>query len=55
MVDTPVEVLAETDFAPFAALADAPMAMTAHVTYPAVDAERCATLSHRVIGTVIRG
>ena len=55
VVDTPVEVLAETDFAPFAALADAPMAMTAHVTYSAVDPERCATVSHRVIGTVIRG
>ncbi len=31
------------------------MAMTAHVVYSAVDPERCATLSHRVVGTVIRG
>jgi beta-N-acetylhexosaminidase len=55
VVDTPVEVLQQTDFAPFRALADAPMAMTAHVVYSAIDPERCATLSHRVIETVIRG
>jgi beta-N-acetylhexosaminidase len=55
VVDTPVDVLEETDFAPFRALADAPMAMTAHVTYSAVDPDHCATVSHRVIETVIRG
>ncbi len=55
VVDTPLEVLEQTDFAPFRALADAPMAMTAHVVYSAIDPERCATLSHRVIETVIRG
>jgi beta-N-acetylhexosaminidase len=55
VVDTPEAVLEATDFAPFRALADAPMAMTAHVVYSAIDPERCATLSHRVIGTVIRG
>jgi beta-N-acetylhexosaminidase len=55
VVDTPLEVLEQTDFAPFRALADAPMAMTAHVVYAAVDPRRCATLSHRVIETVIRG
>ena len=55
VVDTPLEVLEQTDFAPFRALGDAPMAMTAHVVYSAVDPERCATLSHRVVGTVIRG
>ena len=55
VVDTPLEVLERTDFAPFAALADAPMAMTAHVTYAAVDPERCATVSPRVVETVIRG
>jgi beta-N-acetylhexosaminidase len=47
--------LEQTDYAPFRALADAPMAMTAHVTYSAVDPDRCATVSHRVIETVIRG
>jgi beta-N-acetylhexosaminidase len=55
VVKTPLDVLEQTDFAPFRALADAPMAMTAHVVYAAVDAKACATLSHRVIETVIRG
>ncbi|MEO0342257.1 MAG: glycoside hydrolase family 3 protein [Pseudomonadota bacterium] len=47
MVD--LEDLRKVDFAPFAALRDAPMAMTAHVIYDAVDPERCATLSPSVI------
>ena len=38
-----------TDFAPFTALADCPMAMTAHIVYSSLDAERCATLSPVVI------
>lgn len=45
----------ETDLAPFIKLADAPMAMTAHVVYPAWDAEQCASLSAKVIGEIIRG
>lgn len=44
----------ERDFAPFRALADAGMAMTAHVTYSAFDAEACATISGPVIEQVIR-
>jgi beta-N-acetylhexosaminidase len=55
VVDTPLQVLEATDFAPFRALSDAPMAMTAHVVYSDIDPDLCATLSHRVIGTVIRG
>lgn len=47
------ELTADTE--PFRLLADAPMAMTAHVTYVAWDAEACATMSARVIGTIIRG
>jgi beta-N-acetylhexosaminidase len=43
------------DLAPFAALADAPVAMTAHVLYRAWDPEHCGTFSRRVIGEVIRG
>ena len=39
----------ERDFEPFRRLADAPMAMTAHITYTALDAARCATLSPDVI------
>lgn len=45
----------EADIAPFRALADAAMGMTAHVLYPAWDADRCASLSPTVIGEVIRG
>ncbi|TCH97700.1 beta-N-acetylhexosaminidase [Roseococcus sp. SYP-B2431] len=44
------------DFAPFRALAaDDLWAMTAHILYPALDPERCATLSPTVIDGVIRG
>jgi len=43
------------DLAPFRALADAPMAMTAHVLYPAWDPERPATVSPTIISEVIRG
>jgi beta-N-acetylhexosaminidase len=45
----------ERDLEPFRRLADAPMAMTAHVVYTAWDAERCASLSPVVIGEIIRG
>jgi beta-N-acetylhexosaminidase len=44
----------ETDYLPFRRLADAPMAMTAHILYPALDPDRCATLSPIVIGDIIR-
>ena len=44
----------ETDLAPFRKLRDAPMAMTAHVTYTALDPDRCASLSPVVIGDIIR-
>jgi len=54
VVDADVAAL-ETDLAPFIALNDAPMAMTAHVVYTAWDAEECASLSSRVIGNIIRG
>ena len=48
-VSTPLGELTATDFAPFAALADAPLAMTAHIVYEALDAGNCATLSPAVI------
>lgn len=54
VVDAPADAL-ETDLAPFTALNWAPMGMTAHVVYPAWDADRCASLSPAVIGEVIRG
>ncbi|MEL6551362.1 MAG: beta-N-acetylhexosaminidase [Pseudomonadota bacterium] len=46
------EILAREDFAPFKALADLPLGMTAHVVFEAHDAERPATTSpamHRII------
>ncbi len=45
----------ERDLEPFIRLAGAPMAMTAHVVYPAWDAADCASLSATVIAQVIRG
>ena len=42
------------DLIPFKALADASMAMTAHVIYERWDSERCATLSPKIIQDVIR-
>ncbi len=49
VVDASLETLRATDFAPFRALTHIPMAMTAHVLYTALDAERPATLSPAVI------
>lgn len=42
------------DFTTFAAMADLPMAMTAHVVYTALDKKQPATLSRTVIRSVIR-
>ncbi len=47
--------LLERDFRPFQAMADMPMAMTAHVVYEAIDAEAPATTSRKVITDIIRG
>lgn len=54
-VDASHDALSSHDFPPFKALNDMPMAMTAHVVYTALDAERPATTSARVIGDIIRG
>jgi len=55
LVETSLEELANTDFAPFRALAAMPWAMTAHVVYSAIDPRAPATLSPRVVTEVIRG
>ncbi len=47
--------LAASDFLPFRACADAPLGMSAHLVYEALDPERPATLSPRVIEATIRG
>jgi len=54
IVDASHETLSETDFAPFKAFANAPLAMTAHVIYSSIDREHPATTSARVIEDVIR-
>ncbi len=55
VVEAPRDVLEASDFRPFAALRDAPWAMTAHVVYSALDSDRPATTSPQVIAEVIRG
>lgn len=54
VVDASREELA-IDFEPFRTLRAAPMAMTAHIIYSALDPTRCATLSPWVIADTIRG
>jgi beta-N-acetylhexosaminidase len=51
-LDTQLAELQATDFKPFSALSDLPMAMTAHIIYSAIDPENCATLSPAVIKTI---
>lgn len=53
-VTEPEAVLEATDFAPFRALNDLPMAMTAHIIFAACDADHPATQSPAMI-RVIRG
>jgi beta-N-acetylhexosaminidase len=55
VVTAPLADLEAADFTPFRANADLPAAMTAHVIYTAVDAERPATVSPKVVGEIIRG
>lgn len=49
---TPHSELSAIDFAPFRALADQALGMTAHVVYEALDHDRCATLSPTVIRAI---
>ena len=55
MVDTGLDELRRSDFAPFRALRDAPWGMTAHVLFSAIDPDRPASASAQVVGVVIRG
>jgi beta-N-acetylhexosaminidase len=54
-VSCPLSELRASDFAPFRALNDMPMAMTAHVVYEALDDQAPATTSPIVIEQAIRG
>ena len=51
-VDAPLAELLAHDFAPFAALADLPMAMTAHIVFSDIDPVLPATLSPAVIRVI---
>jgi len=55
VVDADLETLEATDFAPFRALRDAPLAMTAHIVYTAIDEKAAITVSAKGIREVIRG
>ncbi len=54
VVEAAEDVL-EADWRPFRACREAPLGMSAHILYPALDPERPATLSPRIIQDVIRG
>jgi beta-N-acetylhexosaminidase len=49
VVTAPLAQLRQSDFAPFRALADLPLAMTAHVVFTSVDPDQPATTSPRMI------
>jgi beta-N-acetylhexosaminidase len=55
VVEATLDELRAHDFQPFRALSHLPAAMTAHIVFPAVDPERPATTSARVIREIIRG
>ena len=52
VVDTDADTLNAVDFEPFRRLSDLPMAMTAHIVYPAFDADACATVSPTMINII---
>lgn len=54
-VSTPHAELSRTDFAPFKALNDQALGMSAHVIFESIDPSLPATLSHKVISEIIRG
>ncbi len=54
IVKATLDELRHTDFTPFAAYADCPMAMTAHVIYDAIDPTAPATQSRKVVKSIIR-
>ncbi|KQS63227.1 beta-hexosaminidase [Rhizobium sp. Leaf371] len=55
VVDRSFEELAVSDFVPFVALKSEVMAMSAHIVFTAIDPERPATTSRKVVDEIIRG
>ena len=54
VIDCSVEEMACSDFAPFRALSDMPMGMTAHILVPELDTERPSSASPVIIREIIR-
>lgn len=54
VVDVAVEELMETDLFPFMQNKACPFVMTAHILYPRLDAENCATQSAEVLQNLVR-
>ncbi len=55
LVTVSLDELRRTDFAPFRALRDMPLAMTAHVAFSAIDGDIPASHSEKIIRDIIRG
>lgn len=55
VVDVPVDVLEKSDFLPFVAMKNELMGMSAHIVFTAIDADRPATTSPKVVQEIIRG
>ena len=54
VITEPLEILKKSDFVPFRAFAQAPMAMTAHLIVKQVDADTPVTISRKALQQVIR-
>lgn len=54
VVDASLEELMQNDFLPFIENALSPFVMTAHIKYPQLDAENCATQSPYIIDEILR-
>lgn len=55
VVDVPVDVLEKSDFLPFVAMKNELMGMSAHIVFTAIDPDRPATTSPKVVQEIIRG
>lgn len=55
VIEESLETLRNSDFLPFQAFPEAPMAMTAHVVLSAIDPDVPVTISPRAMKTIIRG
>jgi beta-N-acetylhexosaminidase len=55
VIESRLDDLARTDFAPFAALRDMPLAMTAHIILSCLDGKNPVTVSEHAISTIVRG